>query len=403
MPSPSILLILATVVVNMTGVGLMWPIIPLLVAELSGGTIAQTAGIIGALSAGYALMQFLFGPLMGSLSDRFGRKPVLIAAMAGLGFDTLLMAFAPSIWWLLAGRLIGGALASTMAIANAAIADVQESSKRAAGFGLVGAAFGLGFILGPLIGGLLGHYDLRLPFFVAGGLALANCVAGIFLIRETLPPERRTAAVRRGFNPFGSLAWLMRTPALMPAAIALFLANLIQRGLEAVWVLFTQYQYGWGAREAGISIGIVGASNFLVQMLLVGRSVARFGEGRVIIAGFTISAFVYALLAFNTSGWIGMAGIVPHVIGWGIALPALQALASRAVDDRSQGYLQGALAAISGLAAVIGPAFSTATFAWFTSAAAPFHFAGAYFLAGSALFLLLAHEGRRMIARGVAR
>jgi MFS transporter, DHA1 family, tetracycline resistance protein len=398
--NPSLAIILATVMINMTGVGLIWPILPSMVERLTGGTLAEVSAIYGALAVAFSVTQFLFMPVMGALSDRFGRRPVMLVALAGFGLDMLLIAFAPSIFWVFVARILGGAFAATFAIANAAIADMYEPKDRAAGFGLVGAAFGLGFIVGPLIGGVLGSRDPALPFLVAAALAFLNVGFGYFLLKETLPRDRRSAALGRAASPFSAIRWVFTVPGLASLAVALFIATTIQRGLESIWVLFTSVQYGWGVREAGISLAVVGACFVVVQGLLVRRVIAVTGERNAMIGGFIISAAVYILLAFNTSGAIGYAGIVPHVLGWGIATPALQAIASRHASPAAQGLLQGSLSGIQGLAAIAGPALASGLFAWSTSASAPLHFPGAFFLFGVPALLLAAYLGARKPSGG---
>lgn len=389
----SSLTVLATVVVNMTGVGLFWPILPMLVGELGGGDISQTAWTYGALSVVFAVMQFLFAPVMGALSDRYGRRPVLLVALAGMGFDSLLIAMAPNLAWVFAGRALGGVFGATFSVANAYMADISEAKDRAAAFGLVGAAFGLGFILGPLMGGVLGEIDLRLPVYAAAGLSFLNVAFGWFFLKESLPEENRRTTPLFRTNVFSVIRWIAASAVIAPLAIALFIANTMQRGLESIWVLFTGVQYGWGTSEAGISLAVVGISFVFVQGFLVKRVVAAIGEVATIAAGFSLSAAMYVMLAFNESGMIGYLGIIPHVIGWGVSNPALQALASRHVGPDEQGTLQGALTSVSGLASIGGPAIATSAFAYFTSDQAPIHFPGAFFLAGGALLLLAAFTG----------
>ena len=399
MPSRAILVVLATVMINMTGVGLVWPILPKLVGELSTGSFSHVALVNGAIAVIFSIMQFVFAPVFGALSDRFGRRPVMLIALAGLGLDNLLLALAPSLFWMFAGRALGGIFGATFSVANAYMADLSSDKDRAAAFGMVGAAFGVGFVLGPAIGGLLGEVDIRLPFWVAAGFSFLNLGFGWLFLEETLPAEKRRNFSVGELNPFAALRWLVRQPAMLPLALALFIANTMQRGLEAIWVLFTGLQYGWGAREAGISLAVVGLSYVFVQGFLVRKTVARFGELATMTGGFLLSAVIYALLCVNTSGLIGFIGIVPHVIGWGLAGPALQALASQQVDARQQGYLQGGLSAISGLAAILGPAASSSILAWFTSPAAPFEFPGAFFAFGMLALCLAAWMGAQARAK----
>jgi len=387
--NPSIAVVLLAVVINMSGVGLIWPILPAMVERLNGGSIAQVATAYGAVAVVYSIAQFLFAPVMGALSDRFGRRRVMLVALLALGIDSIVTALAPNLFWMFVARFIGGALASTFSIAQAYVADVTDENDRAAGFGMIGAAFGIGFIIGPLIGGVLGEIDLRLPFFFAAALSFANFLLGLAFLRETLPPERRKPAPWHAIVPLAALWFVLRDRGLLLLGLALLSANTVQRGLESIWVLFTDVQYGWGTREAGLSLAVVGLSFFVVQGFLVRRVVAAIGEIAAVTAGFCLSAAVYLVLAFNTAGWVGFVGILPHVLGWGVAGPALQAIASRRVDASRQGQLQGSLTAIAGLAAILGPATATTAFAFFTSALAPVHFPGAYFLVG-VVFLLLA-------------
>lgn len=377
----------------MTGVGLFWPILPMLVQELGGGGVSHTAVIYGLLSVVYALMQFIFAPMMGALSDRFGRRPILLVALTGMGLDSILLALAPNLAWVFAGRALGGIFGATFSVANAYMADISREEDRAGAFGMVGAAFGIGFILGPLLGGVLGEIDLRLPVFAAAALSFLNVAFGWFFLRESLPAESRSQTPLLQTNFVAAIKWLVLRPVIVPLALALLIANTMQRGLESIWVLFTGVQYGWGAREAGFSLAVVGISYVVVQGFLVKRVVARLGEAATIAAGFSLSAVMYLMLSVNQSGLIGFVGIVPHVIGWGVAGPALQALASRQVQASQQGLLQGTLTSISGLAAVAGPMIATGTFAWFTSQSAPFAFPGAFFLGGGLLLFLAAWIG----------
>jgi DHA1 family tetracycline resistance protein-like MFS transporter len=392
--NPTLLFILFTVMINMTGVGLIWPILPSIVERLTGGTVAEVAVIYGALAVAFSITQFLFAPVLGALSDRVGRRPVMLVALGALGVDMALIAFAPSIFWVFVARILGGAFAATLSIASASIADMMEPKDRAAGFGLIGAAFGLGFIVGPLAGGVLGGIDPVLPFLAAAALSFANVAFGYFFLKETLPAERRSSAPKRT-NPFSALAWILAAPSLLPLTIALLVATTIQRGLESIWVLFTAAQLGWDVREAGVSLAVVGLCFVVVQGFLVGRVTKRVGERTAMIGGFLVSAAVYVLLAFNTSSFIGYVGIIPHVLGWGIATPALQAIASRATDAQNQGLLQGSLSGIQGLSAIMGPMLSSASFAYFTSAGAPVHFPGAFFLLGTFALLAAAWLGAR--------
>jgi DHA1 family tetracycline resistance protein-like MFS transporter len=317
----------------------------------------------------------------------------MLLALVALGLDNILLALAPTIGWMFFGRAMGGVFGATMSIANAYIADTMDAKDRATGFGMIGAAFGVGFIIGPILGGILGSYDLRLPFYCAAGLSFANAIFGYFFLQETLPPEKRDKTSLSRANPFSTLKLLGSSKLLMLLGIALMLVSAMQRGLESLWVIFSQLQYGWNTQEVGFSLAIVGASYVFVQGYLVRIVVPKFGEINTIIGGFILSATMYVLLSFNTFGIFGYLGIIPHVIGWGCAAPALQAIASRQVGEDKQGLLQGALTSVSGLAAVAGPAIATTTFSYFTSPLAPIYFPGAFFLLGAFVLIISAWLG----------
>lgn len=379
--------------INMMGAGLVWPTLPSLVLELTGGTISQTAAIYGATAVVFSLMQFLFAPLMGALSDRYGRRRVMLIALTALGLDNIFLALAPTIGWMFFGRALGGVFGATVSIANAYIADTTETKDRAAAFGMIGAAFGVGFIIGPIVGGFLGAYDLRLPFYCAAALSFANAIFGYFYLLETLPVEKRDKSSLKRANPFATLKLLASSKVLLLLGIALMLVSAMQRGLEALWVIFSELQYGWNTQETGFSLAVVGASYVFVQGYLVRKVIPRFGEINTIIGGFILSALMYVMLAFNTNGVLGYVGIIPYIIGWGCAQPALQSIASRQVPDDKQGLLQGTLTSVGGLAAVIGPAMSTTSFSYFTSDLAPVYFPGVFFLFGAFILLLSAWVG----------
>ncbi len=374
----------------MMGVGLVWPTLPALVKELVGGSISQTAIYYGSIAVIFSIMQFIFAPILGALSDRYGRRKVMLIALAALGFDNILLALAPSIGWMVIGRALGGIFGATMSIANAYVADTTPDKERAAAFGMIGAAFGVGFILGPLLGGLLGGIDLRLPFYVAAGLSFANVIFGYFFLNESLPEEKRDKERKLASNPLKAITWLATSKVLVLLGISLFMIQIMQRGLENIWVLFTQHQYGWGTQEAGFSLAIVGISYVFVQGWLVRIVVPKFGEVKTIVYGISLSAIMYVFLSFNTYGILGYIGIVPHVIGWGCAQPAIQAIASRQASESQQGLLQGALTSIGSLAAIFGPAIANGSFAYFTSPIAPFNFPGIHFLLGSLVLVIAA-------------
>jgi MFS transporter, DHA1 family, tetracycline resistance protein len=331
------------------------------------------------------LMQFFFSPILGSLSDRFGRRPVVLLSNFGLGLDYVLMALAPGIGLLFVGRLISGITAASMSTAGAYIADVSPPEKRAAGFGLMSVAFGLGFILGPALGGLLGQVDPRLPFWVAGGLSLTNAAYGFLILPESLPLERRAAFSWRRANPVGALRLLRAHPGLLGLASVNFLYFLSHQAF-AVFVLYGNYRYGWNERMVGLTLAGVGACSALVGGLVVRPVVRRFGERRSLITGLLFGAVGFAIFGLAPTGWIFWIGI-PVMSLWGLTSPAAQGLMTRRVSPGEQGQLQGANSSLMGFAGLIGPFLFTGIFAHFISPPA-WWLPGAPFLLAAALLAL---------------
>lgn len=387
-PKSAVTFILITVVINMLGIGLAWPILPKLVEELTGGSVSEAATVYGLLVSGYALMQFVFGPIMGALSDRFGRRPVLLIALTGLGLDYIILALAPTIAWVVVGRIVAGILGATMSTANAYMADVTPKDKRAAAFGMIGAAFGVGFIIGPLAGGVLGAIDLRYPFYLAAALSLLSVIFGYFVLPESLPQKKRRALRWREANPLGALMQIRQYDSILMLILALFLVALSQAGLQAIWVLWSDAQLGWTIVEAGYSLAVVGITTVIVQGWLVGIIVPRFGERRVMFFGFFISAIMSFALPFVTVGWLVYVGIVFHFIGWGSASPALQGLMSKLVPENQQGLLQGTLTSINSIGMIIGPLMASQIFALATGRFAHLGYPGAWFFVGAVFYLL---------------
>ena len=392
--------IVATLVIDMLGIGLVWPILPLLIEELTGRDVGDAALIYGVLLSVYAVMQFLLGPLIGTLSDRFGRRPVLLISLFALGVDYVILALAPSLAWLVVGRVLAGILGATISTANAYVADITPREGRAAAFGLIGAAFGVGFTLGPLLGGVLGEIDLRLPFWFAAALSFANVAFGWFALPESLPPEKRTPVALAKANPFGALLYIRRYASLLTLIAALFLSGVAQQGLQGIWVLWTDVQLGYGVAEAGYSLAWVGITTVFVQGYLVRVVVPRFGERTVILGGYGLSLVSFAALPFVTSTLGLYVAILVHICGWGTAGPSLQAVMSQNVPDTEQGLLQGTLSSVNTLTMIVGPLLATGIFARTTGADAVIALPGAFYLLGAALFgvaiALLSAERRRL-------
>ncbi len=391
--------ILAVILLDMLGVGLIIPILPKLIEEFMGGDTSSAARMLGVIASCYAVAQFIFAPILGALSDRFGRRRVLLLSMFGLSVDYLIMGFAPTVAWLFAGRIVAGIMGASITTANAYIADISTPETRARNYGLINVAFGIGFMLGPTLGGLLGSIDLRLPFFVAAGLCLLNSVYGLFVLPESLAPENRSAFSLRNANPVSSLVNLRTYPLVASLAAAFVLMALAQRGLETSWVLYTSHRYGWDELQNGLALTAVGVSAALVQGLLVRDAVVWLGERKAVLIGFGIGTLAFAGYGLASRGWILITVIVIGSLG-GIAGPAVQGIIAGTVAPHEQGKIQGALTSLMSLSAIVAPlVFTAGLFSYFTSDAAPFELPGAPLLAGSMLMavamLLLIRTFRR--------
>ncbi len=386
--SASVAFILATVFLSMLGVGPVWPILPKLVDELAPGSISEAAFFYGLIATVYALAQFLASPLLGALSDSHGRKPVLVISQVGLALDYLLLALAPNLWWLALARLVSGIFGATVTTANAYMADIKEPEHRSRNFGLIGATFGVGFIAGPLIGGLLGEIDLRLPFYVAAVLALTNAAFGLFVVPESLPPSQREPFEAANANPLRVMRRITAFPALAVLLTALFIGNIAQRGLESIWVLYTEFRFGWGTAEAGASLAFVGLMFVVVQGGLIGPVVKRFGEWTVVTGGYAVAAIAMASYGLISRAWMTYPLIALHVIGIALANPALTAIASRAVPAKDQGKLQGTLSAINSLAIIIGPLAASMVLSAVTRPDPMINLPGAWFIFSGFAFVI---------------
>ena len=377
--------ILLTLFIDILGIGIVIPVLPELIKSFVGGETTVAAWYVGLIGGMYSLMQFLFAPFMGALSDRFGRRPVLIASLLGLSVDFLIQGLSPNIGWLFFGRVLAGMMGASITTANAYIADVSTPENRARNFGLVGVMFGLGFICGPALGGILGSISLRLPFFVASGLALANGIYGYLIVPESLPPDKRSPFRWTKANPLGSLANLSQYPIVSGLSLAFVCMSLAQRGLENVWVLSTNYRYGWDQKDNGMALALVGFMAALVQGGLVRPTIRAIGERQTVIVGLCISIIAFAGYGLATQSWMVPCIIIFGAFG-GVTGPAIQSIVAGSVDPSDQGKTQGALTSLMSLTNIVAPLFFTAgLFRYFTSDAAIFSLPGAPFLAGSAL------------------
>ncbi len=378
--------IFVTVLIDMLAFGMIIPVLPVLVQDFAGGSAARGAEIYGLFGTAWALMQFFFSPVQGSLSDHFGRRPVILISCAGLGLDFILMAWAPNLGWLLVGRIISGITAASFSTAGAYISDISPPEKRAQSFGLIGAAFGVGFITGPALGGVLGAISPRLPFWAAAGMALANVCWGLFVLPESLPAERRVPFSWKAANPVGALKLLRSHPTLATLATGFFLMSLAHVVLPSVTVLYMRYRYAWNTAAVGAMLAGVGICSLIVQVGLVKPAVRLLKERKALLTGLAFGAAGFAIYGAASSGtvfWIG----VPVMAIWGIATPSLQTIMTSCVTPTEQGRLQGALASLQGLASLIGPTVFTQIFAASIADNSTWHLPGAPFFLAAALIV----------------
>jgi DHA1 family tetracycline resistance protein-like MFS transporter len=393
----AVIFIFITILLDMFALGLILPILPKLVESFVDNDTASAARIFGLFGTAWALMQFFFSPILGGLSDRFGRRPVVLLSSLGLALDYVLMALAPSLTWLFIGRVISGITSASVSTAFAYIADVTPAEQRAAVFGKIGAAFGAGFIFGPAIGGLLGDMDPRLPFWVAAGLSFANTLYGWLILPESLPRERRSPFRWKSANPVGALHLLRSDRILANLSVVNFIAQLAHVVLPSTFVLYATYRYGWTTRTVGLTLALVGICAMMVQGAAIGPIVRRFGESRALLLGLGCGAVGFLIFGAAPTGplfWLG----IPVMALWGVSGAALQSLMTRLVAPDQQGQLQGAITSVQSLSQLVGPFLFTLTFAWFIGAQAPLRLPGAPFLLASALLVLALAIAARTLA-----
>jgi MFS transporter, DHA1 family, tetracycline resistance protein len=379
--------VFVTVMLDMLAIGIIVPVLPKLVVGFSGGDAVEGARIYGLFGTAWALMQFVFSPVQGALSDRFGRRPVILISNFGLGLDYIVMALAPSLGWLFLGRVISGVTAASISTAFAYVADVTPPERRAGRFGLIGAAFGVGFVLGPALGGVTGSVDPRLPFWIAAGLSLVNWLYGVFVLPESLPPERRVPFSWRRANPAGALMLLRSQTGLLGLAGVNFLSNLAHAALPSIGVLYMMYRYGWNEQTVGLTMAGVGVAAVVVQGTITGRAVKRFGERATLLTGLAFGVAGFAIMGVAPTGplfWLG----IPVMAIWGMVNPSSQGLMSRRIDAQHQGQLQGANSSLMSVANLIGPGLFTLTFAFAIGAAKDWGVPGAPYLLAAALLAL---------------
>jgi DHA1 family tetracycline resistance protein-like MFS transporter len=375
--------IFVTVALDMLALGVMVPVLPKLVVQFEGGDMSRAASVTGLFGFVWAAMQFVFSPVLGVLSDRHGRRPVVLLSNLGLGIDYVIMALAPSLSWLLVGRIVSGVTAASFPTASAYIADVTPPEKRAARYGMLGAAFGLGFIVGPAVGGVLGQIDLRLPFWVSAILSLANAAYGFFVLPESLPRDKRSRVPWSKANALGSLELLRKTPGLLVLAAATFLYFVAHESLPATFVLYTDHRYGWNERTVGLALATVGLTSALVSAVMVGPLVKRAGERATLVLGLVFGVAGFAIFGLApTTAWL-FAGIPVDAV-FGLTGPAMQALMTHTTGPSAQGQLQGALSSMRGITGMIGPLLFTQVFAKSIGSHALFPLPGAVYLVAAA-------------------
>ena len=382
--------IFITLLIDVTGFGVIIPVMPKLIQQLLGSNDISVASEYGGwLTFAYAFMQFICAPILGNLSDKYGRRPVLLFSLFGFGIDYLFLSFAPSIWWLFVGRIIAGITGASFTTASAYIADISTPENRAQNFGMIGAAFGVGFILGPMIGGLLGEYGARIPFFVAAGLALTNWLYGYFVLPESLDKEHRRPFELRRANPLGSLKQLKKYPAVSGLIVSLVLVYIAAHAVQSNWSFANIEKFHWTPKMIGISLGLVGLLVGVVQGVLIRFINPKLGNEKSVYVGLGLYALGLFLFAFATESWMMFVFLIPYCLG-GIAGPALQSLISVHVPKNEQGELQGALTSLMSVTSIVGPPMMTTSFAYFTGPNKPFYFPGVSFLIGSILMLISA-------------
>lgn len=376
--------IFLTLLIDVTGLGIIIPVLPKLIEELIHGNISVASRYGGWLTFAYAIMQFFFSPFLGNLSDKYGRRPVLLFSLFGFGVDYIFLSFAPTIGWLFVGRIIAGITGASFTTATAYIADISAPEDRAKNFGLIGAAFGLGFIIGPVIGGLLGQYGSRIPFLAAAGLTFINFFYGYFVLPESLPAENRRKFEWKRANPFGAFKHLKKYPAVAALAISFFLVYMAGQSVQSVWAFFGIERFKWSPKLIGISLGMVGLLVGLVQGVLIRYINPKLGNIKSIYIGFGMYALGLVLFACATQGWMMFIFLIPYCLG-GISGPALQSIITGHVPANEQGELQGALTSLISATSILSPVIMTGLFAHFTSKSTSVYFPGAPFVLGATL------------------
>ncbi|MBY0433846.1 MAG: TCR/Tet family MFS transporter [Cyclobacteriaceae bacterium] len=398
--NPALIFIFITLFVDVTGLGIIIPVMPKLIQQLTGDSISEAATDGGWLIAAYAITQFFCAPIMGGLSDRFGRRPVLLASLFGFGLDYLFLAFAPSLGWLFVGRVIAGVMGASFTTAGAYIADISTPENRAQNFGIIGAAFGLGFIIGPMIGGLLGGMGPRVPFIASAILTLVNWLYGLFILPESLKPENRRKFEWKRANPVGTLLSLWKYPVIAGLLITLTLVYVSAHAVQSNWSYYTIEKFKWDSTSIGISLAVVGFVFAIVQGFLIRKIIPSLGQQRSVYVGLALYSAGFLLYAFATQGWMMYAFTIVYCMG-GIAGPALQGVMSGVVPPNAQGELQGGFTSLASLTSIIGPPLMNNLFAYFTKPDGDIYFPGAAMLLGAVLTIVSAILARRTLKKNL--
>jgi len=390
--------IFITVLIDVIGIGIVIPIIPSLIKELTGGSISEASQYALWLVLIYSVMQFLCAPIIGGLSDQYGRRKVLLFSLLGFAIDSLFQAMATTIGWLFIGRTIAGIAGASITTANAYIADITPPEKRAQNFGLIGAAFGLGFIIGPTLGGVLGSYGTRLPFYASAALSLLNWLYGYFVLPESLALEKRRKFNIKRANPIGSLMNLRQYPFILSLVGSLFLVYVAAHAVQGTWSFYTMEKFAWTEMQVGLSLGFVGLMIAIVQGALIRVIIPKIGQTNALFIGLLINMFGLLAFAFASQGWMMYLIMIPFALG-GLSGPAFQAIISNQVKDNEQGELQGALTAVLSVSAIIGQPLMLGLFGYFTANKAEHYFPGAPFIVGSVFCFISIIITRKVIAK----
>ena len=398
--------IFITLLIDVTGLGIIIPVMPKLISQLIHGNMSDAARYGGWLGFAYAIMQFLFAPVLGNLSDRYGRRPVLLLSLLGFGIDYIFMALAPTIGWLFVGRIIAGIFGASITTASAYIADISTPENRAQNFGMIGAAFGLGFIIGPVMGGVLGHYGAQVPFLAAAVLSLLNALYGYFVLPESLPAENRRPFDWKRANPLGAFKQLRKYPAVSGLILSFVLIYISAHAVQSTWTFYNIEKFGWSERLIGYSLGFVGLMVALVQGGLIRIVIPRLGNERSVYTGLFLYSMGFLLYGFASATWMMFAFTVIYSLG-GITGPAIQGVISSSVPANEQGELQGGLTSLMSATSIAGPPLMTNLFSYFTAPTAPIYFPGAPFLMAALLVGISAvlayrglHTGAKQIKTG---